>query len=183
MRSFLALALLLTSTSAWSAELSDYGEPAVIELVAPAAVVENSGGKVILTLKDVDSLATVAAAMHKRDKRIFDAFPVSELPAAWNSCNAMKAENKLFHSDGVNSLVAFDDGPGGQPRTPHLAKAPLVTAPKDTTRISGADEGIARLMLINAAMVNGDLQFDIQGGAIEPGNYEHVRVLAECIIT
>jgi len=57
----------------------------------------------------------------------------------------------------------------------------LVTAPKDTTRTSGSDEGIAKLMLINAKLTNNALSFDVTNGGIAAGGYKRVRVLAECL--
>ena len=182
MRRLAAIILVIATSPAYSAELTDLGEPAVIELAAAGASVNAAAGKTTLTLHKVDELASIAAAIHKRDARVFDAFPVRELPEAWNNCNAMKEEYHLFHKDGVNSMVIFDSGPASKNRPSYLAKAPLITAPKDRTRVPGDDEGIARVMLVNAVMASGDLTFDVINGAIEPGNYSNVRIMTECVI-
>ena len=160
--------------------MSKYGEPAAIELVAPSAVVVNVNGKQTITLNDLDKLAGIVGGLHKNN-RTMDAFPVSELPAAWNSCNAMKEEKKLWNKDGYNSIVIFQSGADSDAKNTHLVKAPLVTAPKDTSRTSGKEEGLARLMLVNAKMNANTLSFDIKGGAIVPGTYQRVRIITECV--
>ena len=45
----------------------------------------------------------------------------------------------------------------------------------------GGDEGIAKLMLINAKLTNNALSFDVTNGGIAAGGYKRVRVLAECL--
>ncbi|WP_395660781.1 hypothetical protein [Aestuariivirga sp.] len=182
MKQLAAAALLAGVSPAFGAQLADYGEPAIIEVVASQAVVVEAGGHKTIMLIDVDRLATVVAALHKQDNRVFEAFPTAKLPAAWNSCNEMKEQNKLFHQDGANSLVAFDNGPEAANATPYLAAPPLVTAPRDRKRITSDSEGMARLMLVNAAFVSGDLHFTIKGGSIKLGKYDRVRVLTECIL-
>jgi hypothetical protein len=181
--SVLSFAMLFASTAFGQNlnRMTGYGDPAVIEVVASSAKVTNVSGKLTITLNDVDKLAAIATNLHQKN-RLFDAFPVSELPKAWNSCNAMKEEKKLWNEDGLNSIVIFHSGADSDSKNTHLAKAPLVTAPKDKTRTSGADEGIARLMLINAKLANNDLSFDIPKGVIAAGSYTRVRVLTECII-
>lgn len=102
-----------------AAEMTDFGEPAMIVVAAPAAVVTEEQDKTVITLENVDRRAGISTSLHKRGARVFDAFPVTELAKAWNSCNAMKEEYKLFHKDGVNSLVMFKAGP-------LQAKCPLI---------------------------------------------------------
>lgn len=183
MRFALVGILFWLSNFANSQELSPmnkYGEPAAIELVAPSAVVVNVNGKQTITLNDVDKLAGIVGALHKSN-RTMDAFPTAELSAAWNSCNAMKEEKRLWNKDGFNSIVIFHSGTDSDAKNTHLAKAPLVTAPKDTSRTSGKEEGIARLMLVNAKMNANTLSFDIKGGAIVSGAYQRVRIITECV--
>ena len=94
---------------------------------------------------------------------------------------AMKEEKKLWNKDGYNSIVIFQSGADSDAKNTHLVKAPLVTAPKDTSRTSGKEEGLARLMLVNAKMNANTLSFDIKGGAIVPGTYQRVRIITECV--
>ncbi|MEH6548343.1 MAG: hypothetical protein V7711_18670 [Pseudomonadales bacterium] len=173
---------LLISSSAFAVDLNTMNkdwEPAAIEIVAPSATVVIANGKSTITLHDIDKLAGIISALHK-NSRSFDAFPVAELTEAWNSCNAMKEDMMLWHEDGLNSLVIFHSGVDADPKNTHGAKAPLVTAPKDTTRTLGGDEGIAKLMLVDATLVNNDLSFDIKGGVLATGDYTRVRVITEC---
>lgn len=176
----LLLCLFNLANASELSPMNKYGEPAAIELVAPSGEVKNVNGKSTITLNDVDKLAGIVGALHKNN-RTMDAFPVSELPAAWNSCNAMKEEKKLWNKDGYNSIVIFQSGADSDAKNTHLAKAPLVTAPKDTSRTSGKEEGIARLMLINAKMNANALSFDIKGGVITSGTYQRVRIITECV--
>jgi hypothetical protein len=180
----LLCALLMLSHSAFANNLNamnQYGEPAILELVAPTATVTSAKGKSVLTLHDVDKLVGSSAGLHKT-VRTLEAFPVAEFSKAWNSCNVMKDQKKLWNADGFNAVVIFHIGTDSNPKNTHLAKAPLVTAPKDTTRTSGGDEGIAKLMLINAKLTNNALSFDVTNGGIAAGEYKRVRVLAECIL-
>ena len=177
--------LLLLCHSAFANNLNamnQYGEPAILELVAPTATVTLVNGKSVLTLHDVDKLVGSSAGLHKTI-RTLEAFPVAEFSKAWNSCNVMKDQKKLWNADGFNAVVIFHIGTDSNPKNTHLAKAPLVTAPKDTTRTSGGDEGIAKLMLINAKLTNNALSFDVTNGGIAAGGYKRVRVLAECIVS
>jgi hypothetical protein len=176
---------LVVSSSVFADNLNrmnKYGEPAAIEIVASSATVATANGKSTITLHDVDKLAGVISALHK-DSRNFDAFPVAELPKAWNSCNTMKDEMKLWHKDGLNSLVIFHSGADADPKNTFRAKAPLVTAPKDATRTLGGDEGVAKLMLVDAQLVNNNLSFDIKGGKLATGDYKRVRVITECVLS
>ena len=161
-------------------DLNKYGDPAAIELVASSAVVANENGRLTITLNDVDKLAGIVSGLHKTNRNM-DAFPVTELPKAWNSCNAMKEEKKLWNKDGFNSIVIFHSGADSNPVNSHRAKAPLVTAPKDNSRTSGKEEGVARLMLINAKLSGNSISFDIKGGNIAPGKYQRVRITTECV--
>jgi hypothetical protein len=181
----LLCALVLLSQSAFANNLNamnQYGEPAILELVAPTATVTSANGKSVITLNDVDKLVGVASGLHKTIRNL-EAFPLVEFSKAWNSCNMMKDQKKLWNADGFNAVVIFHSGTDSNPKNTHLAKAPLVTAPKDTTRTSGSDEGIAKLMLVNAKLTNNTLSFDVTNGAMAAGNYKRVRVLAECIST
>ena len=180
----LLCSLVLFSHSALANNLNamnQYGEPAVLELVAPTATVTSANGKSTLTLNDVDKLVGASSGLHKTI-RILEAFPVTEFSEAWNSCNVMKDQKKLWNADGFNAVVIFHGGTDSDPKNTYLANAPLVTAPKDKTRTSGSGEGIAKLMLINAKLTNNVLSFDVTNGAIAAGNYERVRVLTECVI-
>lgn len=184
MHIFLFGALLCFYNLAHANELNTmnkYGEPAAIELSAPSAVVTKENGKFTISLNDVDKLAGIVSGLHKTSRNI-DAFPITELPKAWNSCNAMKEEKKLWNKDGFNSIIIFHSGVDANAKNTHLAKAPLVTAPKDTSRTLGNDEGVAKLMLINAKLTGNTLSFDIKGGAISPGAYQRVRVITECVV-
>lgn len=164
------------------AALTKYGEPAAIELVAPSAVVTNTNGKLTIALNDVDRLAGLVGRLHKTN-RTLDAFPVAEFAKAWNSCNAMKEDKKLWNNDGFNSIIIFHSGADSNAQNTHLAKAPLITAPKDTSRTLGKDEGVAKVMLLNAKLDANTLSFDIKGGTIAQGTYQRVRVVTECIVS
>jgi len=160
----LLCSLLLVCHSSFANNLNlmnQYGEPAILELVAPTATVTLVNGKSVLTLHDVDKLVGSSAGLHKTI--------------------VMKDQKKLWNADGFNAVVIFHMGTDSNPKNTHLAKAPLVTAPKDTTRTSGSDEGIAKLMLINAKLTNNALSFDVTNGGIAAGGYKRVRVLAECL--
>jgi hypothetical protein len=65
MKQLVAAALLAGVSPAFGAQLADYGEPAIIEVVASQAVVVEAGGHKTIMLVDVDRLATVVAALHK----------------------------------------------------------------------------------------------------------------------
>ena len=179
----LLCALLLLSHSAYANNLNamnQYGEPAIVELVSPTATVTSANGKAVITLNDVHKLVGISSGLHKTI-RTLEAFPVAEFSKAWNSCNVMKDQKKLWNADGFNAVVIFHSGTDSNPKNTHLAKSPLVTAPKDTTRTLGGDEGVAKLMLINAKLSNNSVSFDITNGTITAGNYNRVRVLTECL--
>lgn len=84
--------LLLVCHSAFANNLNamnQYGEPAILELVAPTATITLVNGKSVLTLHDVDKLVGSSAGLHKII-RTLEAFPVAEFSKVWNSCNVMK---------------------------------------------------------------------------------------------
>lgn len=184
-RLLLMFFLLFNGSYSFATELSDLGEPAMVEILAQTAVVNvTEEGKTLLTLYNVDSQATLVGNLYKQDQRFFGAFPLSDLPPVWNAYNAKRNEHHLWHVDGVNSTFAFNSGPPSKVREPFLATAPLVTAKLNTTRIVGKDEGIARLMLANADFepANNQLTFEVKDKFIEPGYYQRVRVLTECFL-
>ena len=154
--------------------------PAAIILTAPTATVSSKGDQSTLTLNRVSKLAGITFNLHKKD-RTFDAFPTKELPAAWNACNAMKEKSKIFHSDEIDAMMMFDTGPQDRPVSPFLSNAPLITAPHGNHRTIAADEGIAKLMLLNAKLSDGAMSFDVANGAIAAGSYSQVMVVMECI--
>jgi len=154
--------------------------PAAIILTAPTATVSSVGNQTILSLNGVSKLAGITFNLHKKD-RTFDAFPTKELPAAWNACNAMKEKSKIFHSDDIDAMMMFDAGPQDRPVSPFLSNAPLITAPHGNHRTIAADEGIAKLMLLNAKLSDGAMSFDVTKGDIAAGSYSQVMVVMECI--
>lgn len=154
--------------------------PAAIILTAPMATVSSKGDQSTLTLNRVSKLAGITFNLHKKD-RTFDAFPTKELPAAWNACNAMKEKSKIFHSDEIDAMMMFDTGPQDRPLSPFLSNAPLITAPHGNHRTIATDEGIAKLMLLNAKLSDGAMSFDVANGAIAAGSYSQVMVVMECI--
>jgi len=154
--------------------------PAAIILTAPTANVRSAGNQTTLTLNGVSKLAGITFNLHKKD-RTFDAFPTKELPAAWNACNAMKEKSKIFHSDEIDAMMMFDTGPQNRPVSPFLSNAPLITAPHGNHRTIAADEGIAKLMLLNAKLSDGAMSFDVTKGDIAAGSYSQVMVVMECI--
>ena len=70
--------------------LEEYGDPAIISFHADRATVTTDSSGQNITFDGISVLATLTAAVHKHNQRRFTAFPISELPEAWNSCNAMK---------------------------------------------------------------------------------------------
>ena len=139
-----------------------------------------------ITFDGISVLATATAAVHKHNKRIFTAFPISELPEAWNSCNAMKAENNLFHNDGINSIVTFDSGPEGLAEHGHVSTAPLITQTADVLPTLGGDEGTLHLMLLDAAYAADSMVLNVSVplSSKNPadGEYQNVVVATECVV-
>jgi hypothetical protein len=190
MKKFLCLLLVTFCTLAMaddvtfekvSKEADKWGAyPAAIILTAPTATVSSVGNQTILSLNGVSKLAGITFNLHKKD-RTFDAFPTKELPAAWNACNAMKQKSKIFHSDDIDAMMMFESGPQARPVSPFLSNAPLITAPHGNHRTIAADEGIAKLMLLNAKLSDGVMSFDVTNGAIAAGSYSQVMVVIECI--
>ena len=175
-----------TSAIAEDINLEEYGEPAIVSFHADQAnVTTNSSGQQNITFEGVSVLATATAAVHKHNKRIFTAFPVSELPKAWNSCNAMKLENNWFHNDGANSIITFASGPKGLAEHGHLSTAPLITQTADVTATLGGDEGALHLMMVDAAYATGSLSFSVtvplKSKSVVDGVYQNVTVNTECL--
>lgn len=148
------------ATSALALDLEEYGDPATISFSADYAVI-TPGKPDRITLHGVSRLATVTAAMHKHNRRIFSAFPVSELPEAWNSCNAMKTELGMFHDDGVNSVVAFAGHSDGIREYSYLSKPTLLTQSQDIEVVSDDAAGAVGLMLIDAKYDGETLEFSV----------------------
>ena len=179
--SFCSLAMADDAFENVTKEADKWGAyPAAIILTAPTATVSLAGDQTTLTLNHVSKLAGITFNLHKRD-RTFDAFPTKELPAAWNVCNVMKQKSKIFHSDDIDAMMMFDTGPLDRPVSPFLSNAPLIAAPHGNHRTIAADEGIAKLMLLNARLSDGAMSFDVTKGAIAAGSYSQVMVVMECI--
>jgi hypothetical protein len=165
---------LATPAMADEVNLEEYGNPATISINSGSAVIEGQ----TITLIDVSPLAALSAGMHVHNGRVFQAFPVRELAAAWNSCNAMKFENELFHEDGVNAIIVFSSGASEHG---HLTTAPLVTATEEFSHTTGGDEGVLRVMLTELENLDdGNIQFRIEGDEIYDGEYQDVSILTEC---
>ena len=114
MRSLLlaGLTLMFSIGHSTAADLESVGRPALLSFSSDYATVETSAtGVTTITFHDVSKLTTITSDLHRHHQRAFAAFPTSELAAAWNTCNAMKFENKLFHNDGVNAIMTFSGGP------------------------------------------------------------------------
>lgn len=154
--------------------------PASILLIAPTATVSSEGNQTTLTLNGVSKLAGITFNLHKKD-RTFDAFPTKEFATAWNVCNAMKEKNNIFRNDNINAIFIFDKGPENRPISHHLSNAPLIALPHGNHRTIADHEGIAKLMLLNARLVNGVMSFDVTKGALAAGSYDQVSVAMECI--
>jgi len=153
--------------------------PASILLIAPTATVSTEGNQTTLTLNGVSKLAGITYNLHKN--RTFDAFPTKEFAAAWNVCNVMKEKNNIFRNDNINAILIFDKGPDNRPISPYLSNAPLISLPHGNHRTIADHEGIAKLMLLNARLVDGKMSFDVTKGALAAGSYDQVSVAMECI--
>ncbi|MDB2548040.1 hypothetical protein N9X60_00395 [Paracoccaceae bacterium] len=166
-------------------DLEEYGRPAIISFHADSADVTTTASGQQVTFEGVSVLATLTSDVHLHNSRIFTAFPTSELPEAWNSCNAMKFENSLFHSDGVNSVVTFASAPADHNEHGHVAAAPLVTQTEAVRSTLGGDEGILHVMLVDAEYASGSLSFSVsvplRSKAVTDGEYQNVVVATECI--
>ena len=163
--------------------LEAYGDPAIISFFAERAIVTSDSSGQRVTLKDVTPLATVTSRVHIHNKRVFAAFPISELPDSWNTCNAMKFEHGLFHSDGLNSVMTFGAGPSEHIEHGHLSTAPLITQTLKVEKTEGSEEGTLYTMLVNAKGDSKTLSFDIEGTVLTDGEYFQVLVSTECIDT
>ena len=163
-----------------SVDLEQYGAPAVISWSATEASIDTTGSTTTISFKGVSSLATLTANLHKHHERIYTAFPIAELPEAWNSCNDMKTELGLFHADGVNTSVSFDDSKGIT-ESGHLSSAPLITATKTATEITGGAEGFLTLMMIDANYDGGIISFTLEGESINTsGTLSGLTISTEC---
>lgn len=177
---FVSAAFLLTFTaqgeeatpSAWMPD------PAIISFHAASAKVSTGETGQHITLSNPSRLATVSARIHLQNGRSFGVFPISELPAAWNSCNAMKLENGWFHSDGINSVLTFDAGPSDHG---FLSTAPLLTQTKTVEKTTGGDEGTLYLMLTEASLNDESLTFKVDG-EVADGDYTNLEITTECAI-
>ena len=163
-----------------AADLEQYGHPAIISISSSSASVSNIDGTTTLTLHDVPALATLTAAVHKHNERVFSAFPTNKLATAWNSCNAMKLKNGLFHDDGVNSLLAYSDGPVDS-EDGHVTEAPLITQTETIEKTFGGAEGAARAMLVDASFSENDLSFTVRNSVLIEGSYTQVQLVTECV--
>lgn len=165
------------SGKAEGVNLEEFGHPAVISFHSDRATLITNGAERILTLEGPSKLATISARVHVHNERFFEAFPIGELPEAWNSCNSMKLQNGWFHIDGINSVLTFDSGPSGHG---HLSTAPLITNTKTIEKISGDGEGVLYLMLSEAAHSSGRISFKVEGDA-EDGEYLNLEISTECL--
>lgn len=93
----------------------------------------------------------------------------------------MKQKNNIFRNDNINAIMIFDTGPENRPLSPHLSNAPLIALPHGNHRTIADDEGIAKLMLLNARLADGAMSFDVTNGALAAGSYSQVSVSMECI--
>jgi len=173
-----------SSAIAKDINLEEYGNPAIISFHADRATVTTESSGQNITFDGISVLATATASVHKHNQRIFTAFPISELPEAWNSCNAMKFENNWFHNDGANSIVTFASGPEGHNEHGHLSTAPLITQTADALPTLGGDEGALRLMLLDAAYATDSMVFNVsvplQSKSPVDGEYTNVQIATEC---
>ena len=161
-------------------DLEQYGMPAVISWSATEASIGTEGEKTTISFTGVSSLATVTGNLHKHHERIFTAFPIAELPEAWNSCNDMKTELSLYHADGVNTSILFDDATGVT-ESGHLSTAPLITSNKTAKVITGGAEGFMTVMMIDANYDNGTLSFLLEGESVNTsGTLSGLTVSTEC---
>lgn len=184
MRFFMVGLILSTQAAAeselTSVDLEQYGAPAVISWSAIEASIDTTGSTTTISFTGVSSLATLTANLHKHHERIYTAFPIAELPEAWNSCNDMKTELGLFHADGVNTSVAFGDSTGIT-ELGHLSSAPLITAEKTATEITGGTEGFVTLMMMDAKYDSGTLSFILEGESRNTsGTLSGLTVSTEC---
>ena len=163
-----------------SVDLEQYGAPAVISWSAVEALINTEGSMTTISFTGVSSLATLTANLHKHHQRIYTAFPITELPEAWNSCNDMKTELELFHADGVNTSITFDDATGIT-ELGHLSSAPLITAVRTAEKITGGTEGFVTLMMMDARYDNGILSFVLEDQSINTsGTLSGLTVSTEC---
>jgi hypothetical protein len=178
--------LLNSSVIAQDINLEDYGDPAIISFHADRANVTTDSSGQRITFNGASTLATLTSQVHKHNERFFSAFPISELPESWNSCNNMKFENRLFHNDGVNSAVTFSSGPAGHNEHGHLSTAPLITQTSEILATVGGDEGLLVMMLDDAVFEGGNLSFrvrqPIKMRPVSDGVYQEVAVSTECFI-
>ena len=164
-------------SSASDVNLEEFGDPAIISFHAERAIVITDTLGQRITFKNASTLATLTTAVHIHDKRIFTAFPLNKLPEAWNSCNAMKFENSLFHSDGVNSVMTFSSGSFEHG---HLSTAPLITQTDPIEKTIGEEEGTLYMMLVGAKGDRDALSFEVLEKNLLDGEYLQVQVSTEC---
>lgn len=163
-------------------DLEAYGNPAVISWSAAQASFEETSGKNVIILSEVSSLATITTNLHKHHQRLFSAFPIAELAEAWNTCNDMKHAEGLFHEDGINAVITFDEATGLTTETEHLSTAPLITSSKKAEPTVGSAEGMMTLMLDDATFSQGVLSFEIKGAtSAMVGEISNVNISTECL--
>ena len=162
--------------------LEDYGDPAILSFNAERAnVISDSLGQRII-FKGLSTLGTITANVHTHNKRVFAAFPISEFAESWNTCNTMKLQNGLFHSDGFNAIMTFSSGPSGLIEDEHLSVPPLITQTDTVNKTKGMEEGALNLMLLNAKGNSETMSFEIKGRVLSDGQYLQVQVSTECIL-
>ena len=182
---FVALSIYLTSLgTALAVNLEAFGRPALLTFSAEYATIGSpaSGSKTI-TFHNVSKLTSIASDLHKHNQRTFTAFPTSELADAWNTCNAMKLENKLFHDDGFNTIMAFSVGSDANTESGHLTTAPLITQTKPVEPTAGQAEGALKMMLIDAVYSENNLTFSLlpsKDSSIDPAVFVDAIVSTEC---
>jgi hypothetical protein len=160
--------------------LEAYGDPSTISFFAERAIVTSDSSVQRVTLINISPLATMTSSVHIHNKRVFRAFPISELPESWNTCNAMKFEHGLFHSDGLNSVMTFGAGPSGHIEHGHLSTPPLITQRLKVEKTEGSEEGTLYTMLLNAKGDSKTMSFDLEGTVLTDGEYFQVLVSTEC---
>ena len=175
--------LLLGTSSALAADLQTYGKPAVLTFSAEYATIDApQTGTATITFHNVSKLTSLTADLHKHHQRTFTAFPTSELTTAWNTCNAMKFENKLFHDDGVNAVMVFSAGPDTL-ESGHLSTAALVTQTQPIETTTGQAEGALKMMMVDAAYANNTLRFNLlpsEKFEAQAATFVDVMVSTEC---
>lgn len=174
-----AAGLMLSVALPAQASMLD-ARPAMLVLLADGATVSDDAQGQGLVLTGVHPV--VALVSQLEDDRVFHAFRFDDFAAHWNTCNELKHDHDLWHPDGRNAMLVFEDG--AHPHDGVRMNAPLFTAPlrDDDTHDATGETGAVRLMLEDAAIDGTVLSFRVSEGAVEPGAYGGVMLLAECLI-